>query len=777
MDTEKYSNLIIKYRWPIVIIVPIIVVVLSFQLRHIAFEGSSRIWFEEGSEILSGYDDFKLMFGADNNILISFTDDNGIFTRKALKTVERITEKLWTTKHVSRVDSIINYQYVHSDRDSPDDILVNDFIENIDSLSDNDLREKKLIAVSDVQVNSLIISQDAKTTTISASLVPIEEHEELVNLEIRQLVEGIVEVEQEATGYTFHLNGLPVLTTEFVKIAKHDMVVFTPIIALIAFILLTTIFRKLSGAVLPFLVVLFSLLIVVSLQVSMGYKLNNFTANLPAFILALGIADAMHIYWVWLHAMRSGRDNFESIRFSLGKNLLPAFLTSITTFAGFISLGTSKVVPVRTLGISTASAAILAFIFSVVYLPALLAAMNIKVDAKVNLDEGRKGFPVYAGRYSTFIMNNDTRIIAVALALCIVFTAGLFKVRVDNNSIKYFKEDTQIRQSMEFIEDRITGPMTFEIITDSKVESGIHDPDFLKTVELFSLDFAREFKDVRHISSLLNVVKRFHVVMHNGDEAYNKVPESKNLIAQYLLLYTLSLPQGMSINEKIDVTEQYLRVTASINMMYASEYVEVIQWIENWWGRTPYRVAVKGQNALFTYMYKNVTNTIIHSISIAVALVTLLMLISFRSFKVMIVSMIPNLLPLVFVVGLMGWLKIFIDIGVAVSGAVIIGVAVDDTIHFLVKYREARRSGKDLKQALEYMITISGAAIVFTTVILTASFSVLMFSDFLPSYNFALITISALIVALLADLLLLPALFSVVERRRLTAQRVKVRNT
>ena len=591
------------------------------------------------------------------------------------------------------------------------------------------------------------------------------------------MVEGIVEAERAATGYTFHLNGLPVLTTEFIKIAEHDMVVFTPIIALIAFILLTAIFRKISGAALPFLVVLFTLLIVVSLQVMMGYRLNNFTSNLPAFILALGIADAMHIYWVWLHAMRSGTDNFGSIRFSMEKNLLPAFLTSITTFAGFISLASSKVVPVRTLGISTASAAILAFILSVVFLPALLAAMNIKVKPKGDADDTRKEPPAYAGRYSAFIMNNDSRIIAAALVLSIVCAVGLLKVRVDNNSIKYFKKETQIRRSMEFIEDRITGPMTFEIIADSKEDNGVQAPDFLKTVELFSLDFAREFKDVRHIGSLLDVIKRFHVVMNNGDEAYNKVPEDKNLIAQYLLLYTLSLPQGMSINDKIDVTEEYLRITASINMMYSSEYMEVIEWIEEWWGRTPYQAAVKGQTALFTYMYKNVTNTIIHSISIAIALVTILMLISFRSFKVMIVSMIPNLLPLLLVIGLMGWLKIFIDIGVAVSGAVIIGVAVDDTIHFLVKYREARRSGKDLKEALEYMITISGTAIVFTTVILTASFSVLLFSDFLPSYNFARITISALIAALAADLLLLPALFSVVERSRLSAERKEVRKT
>jgi predicted RND superfamily exporter protein len=253
-------------------------------------------------------------------------------------------------------------------------------------------------------------------------------------------------------------------------------------------------------------------------------------------------------------------------------------------------------------------------------------------------------------------------------------------------------------------------------------------------------------------------------VMHGEDRANYKVPDDRNLIAQYLLFYSLSLPRGMGISDKVDVTDRFLRLTASINMMYATEYMEMIEWIETWWKSTAYSAAVNGQNAMFTYMYKNVTDTIIYSITLAVTMVTLLMLISFRSFKVMIISMVPNIFPLVLVVGLMGWLGIFIDIGVAVSGAVIIGVAVDDTIHFLVKYREARRSGKDLRGALEYMITVSGTAIIFTTIILSVTFSVLMFSNFVPTSNFGIITVSALIVALVADLLLLPSLFSIVER-------------
>jgi len=241
----------------------------------------------------------------------------------------------------------------------------------------------------------------------------------------------------------------------------------------------------------------------------------------------------------------------------------------------------------------------------------------------------------------------------------------------------------------------------------------------------------------------------------------------KTLIAQYLLLYSLSLPQGMEINDRVDITERFFRLTASVNSMDTSEYLKMIRWIEGWWAGTPYSASVNGQDAMFAYMFKNVTDTIIYSITMALVLVTVVMLIAFRSFKILIISILPNILPIVLVVGLMGWSGMYIDLGVAVSGAIILGVAVDDTIHILVKYLEARKKGKDMKGALEYMITFSGTAIIFTTLILSGSFSVLYFSDFMPTSHFSIVTVSALVIALVADLFMLPALLSIFDKRRM----------
>lgn len=767
MTIRKYTDFIIRFRWPIIIIAPLVVLAFSVGLKDLDFEGSYRIWFSEDSAILRDYDHFRKTFGAGNMVLISFTDENGIFTKKALKTIERVTGKLWKTKYIARVDSITNYQYIHAGRDDPDDIIVDDFIGNIDGMSDQELKEREKIAVEDPRTRNLTISPDGKSTTIFARLVPLPEEDRNINFEIRSLVEDIINEESAKTGYEFYLNGAPIIQTEFINMASHDFALFAPLVAFMVVVLLLVVLRKLSGAFLPFLVVLFTLAIVLAVQAMMGYRLNNFTANLPVFVIAIGIADAMHIYWVWLHARRQGKDNYEALHVSMNKNLLPAFLTSITTFAGFISLASSRVIPVRTLGIATASAAILAFLLSAGFIPAMLAVLKVKVKAKGHTNPDVEHTPALAKKYSSFIIRHDKKIVAVSLALALLFAAGLFKVRVDNNIIKYFAEDTRIRKAVNFLEDRITGPVTYEVILDSGKENGIKEPGFLRTVERFYGDFHREFKGLRHVGSLLDVIKRFNMVMHGNNGVFNIVPDDKNLIAQYLLLYSLSLPQGMEINDRVDITERFLRLTASVNSMDTSEYLKMIRWIEGWWAGTPYSASVNGQDAMFAYMFKNVTDTIIYSITMAFVLVTVVMLIAFRSFKILIISILPNILPIVLVVGLMGWSGMYIDLGVAVSGAIIMGVAVDDTIHILVKYLEARKRGKEMKGALEYMITFSGTAIIFTTVILSGSFSVLYFSDFMPTSHFSIVTVSALVIALVADLFMLPALLSIFDKRRM----------
>ena len=463
-------------------------------------------------------------------------------------------------------------------------------------------------------------------------------------------------------------------------------------------------------------------------------------------------------YIIWLMYKREGQSNYDSVLHSVQKNMLPVFLTSLTTAIGFGTLTISKVIPVLTLGIATASGAILAFLISLFWMPAVLLLLKKEVKAEVvEKVVNKKSFA-----YGAFIMRNNKRIIMITTLIFLALAAGLFKVKVDSNTIRYFDKSVDIRKSTEFLMENITGPMAYEIVVDSGKKDGIKDPEFMRTVERFTKEYQATFPDVRHMSSLVDTVKRFNKVLDSKEE----IPDTQELIAQYLLLYSLSLPQGMEINDKMDINEQKLRVTGRINIVDTSVDLEMINYVDAWWINTAYSANVQGQTAMFAYMQSDVTDTLIYSLSLAIVLVSIVMLMIFKRVRLLWVFVLPNLLPVMLVVGLTGWIGINIDIGVAIAGAIIIRVAVDDTIHFLVKYFDARKRGLSLEDSFDEVLRYAGKAILFTTIILSIAFSLFAFSTFTPNQNFGIVTASALIIAFIVDLLLLPVLLSLTDKQK-----------
>jgi predicted RND superfamily exporter protein len=757
---KKYIDLLQKIKWLIAIGVPLIVLLLASNLKYLEMDGSYRIWFGEDSKILTDYDDFRATFGNDDGVIITFKDENGIFNKKALQSIDNITKELWKMRYIARVDSLTNYQYVHSNPDEPDDIIVEDFIQNIEDATPKYLTNRKNIATNDPLLLNAFISKDGTTAMISARLTPKVNDDSDKSLEIMELVNEILAPERERTGYKYWLNGGPPLNEAFVVIGTNDATTFTPMIILISMILLFVLFRRISGSLIPIGVVIFTFLTILAVQVLLGYKLNNFTANLPVFVVAIGIADAVHVYSIWLMHKKEGEDNTLAVLHSMEKNFLPIFLTSLTTAIGFATLTISAVVPVFTLGIATASGAILAFIISVVWLPSVL--LTLKKEIKSEIVKATKSKKPIG--YGKFIVENDKKIAFVTTIIFGVIALGLMHVKVDSNTIRYFDKSVDIRKSAEFIMKNLTGPMTYEIVIDSGKKNGIKDPLFLKTVEMFYQEFQESYPEVRHMTSLMDVIKRFNRVVNHEDD----IPNNQNLIAQYLLLYSLSLPQGMEINDKMDIGEQMLRVSAQVDIVDTSKDLEMINFVSNWWDKTPYSASVQGQTAMFAYMQSDVTDTLIYSLSLAILLVSIVMLMIFKQIRIVWVFLLPNILPVILVVGLMGWIGISIDIGVAIAGAIIIGVAVDDTIHFLVKYFDARERGLSLEDSFDEVLKYAGKAILFTTIILSLAFSIFAFSLFAPNQNFGIVTAFALIVALIVDLLLLPALLSLTEKKNIS---------
>ena len=246
----------------------------------------------------------------------------------------------------------------------------------------------------------------------------------------------------------------------------------------------------------------------------------------------------------------------------------------------------------------------------------------------------------------------------------------------------------------------------------------------------------------------------------------NTVPTDRKLVAQYLLLYSMGLPQGMEITDQMDFDQRKLRINVLTNIVDTSKDIKMINYAKEWWKKTPYGMNLTGQTAMYAYMQKDITDTLIYSLSLTILIVSLMMLLIFKRLNILWILLLPNLLPVILVIGLMGWLGLTIDMGVAIAGAIIIGVAVDDTIHFLVKYFDARKRGLCMADTFDEVLHYAGRAIFFTTVVLSLSFLMFIFSTFTPNQSFGVVTGTALVIALIIDLLYLPALLSVMDSKK-----------
>ncbi|RXJ81166.1 RND family transporter [Arcobacter sp. F2176] len=759
---EKLAHNIIKYRWSIAILIPILIIIIfALNIHKAGVETDWKIWFDKDSKVMKNFTHFKETFGSDDRIMIVLSDKNSIFKKDILKNIKTITESLWQTKLIARVDSITNYQYSHVSKEDEDEIIVEDFIDNIYSLTKKDLEEKKEIAISDPQTKNLLISADGKSAIIIARIVYKENIKANDYITLYNASKKLIE-ENKIKGVEYHIVGVPAFTDAFINAIKSNFIMFMPLLFICIVVLLALIFRNIWAVVLPLTIVILTILFIAGFSFGLGYKLNTLTSMFPIFVIAIGIADSIHIFWVWIHKRKEGLNNEESIVFSINKNFTPALITSLTTFVGFLSLGVSKIIPLQAFGIVVASGAIIAFILSILFLPAMLSILNPKIK-----EQKQKVYKTHERikSYTNFVVKNDKAIIISCLIVISICFIGLKDTTIDTDFLKQFSKTTDIRKSTDFVEKNIGGTISMEIIIDSKKASGINKPDFMKDVEKFKIEFKNHFSKVRHINSITDVVKKYNQLMNGNKKEFYKIPDSKELISQYLLLYSLSLPQGMGINDMMDTKNRYLRLTSMNNLASEQEKLKMYRWTEDWWKQnSKYSATLEGLTLVTAHMKIELTNTMIKSVLLALLFVTLIFWFTFKSKFYMLISAVPNIAPLLIAMGITGWIGINMDLGMAIVFVIIIGIAIDDTVHFLSKYKDAISKGYTTRDAIEKALLLSGSAIVITTVILVTALGIFLLSDFTIYSNFGFVSSIALFCAMILDLLLLPASLSYMSK-------------
>ncbi len=626
--------------------------------------------------------------------------------------------------------------------------------------SKDELKEKEKIALNEKLVKDRFISADGKTAQILIT-PKLSDKAQVQGLDFLTRIKSILKKEKARQAklgyqYKFHVAGLVEMTAAFNEIMEKDMIMY-PIMFLFIFLALFYLFRSVWGMLIPILIVVFSIFVTMGITGFVGYELSMISFMSVQVLLAIGIADSIHLLSVFYRELHHGKTRKESMVISLKMNLLPCLLTSVTTSVGFISLLTSVSPPIRVLGVMVAIGSLFAFVITITLLPALISVLPFSRKTTHHKERSLK----WTRGLGHFVIGYRKPILISLTAMTLIFGYFISEIKTDNNPMDYISKGNTYRNAMEFIDEKIKGINLMEISIDTKKPDGIKDPEFLKKLSRFQDYLMKEptFK-VTHTNSISDIIKTLNKQLNQNDPDYYKIPNDRKVLAENLFMYTQSVPFGRDLNNQINVDQSAIRLTIRRANTGTSESYEVIQVMKAYLNKNmkDYEVHITGRNTVFTYTDPLILKNMLMGLAIAILAITLILIFTFRSVKIGLLSLIPNVTPLLLMFGLIGLTGTTLDIGMSMVAMIALGIVVDDTIHFMSKYLRAERMGKSIVESIYQVFHDVGSAIIFTSVVLSVGFGIFVFSDFQYSVRFGVAIAFTMIVALVFDLLFLPAL-------------------
>jgi len=758
--TYRYSEWVVRYR--VVIVVATLVAVTAFAAggRHLTFVNDSRIFFSKENPQLKALDALENTYSKEDNVFFALAPRDGdVFTPGVLAAVAELTEACWQMPHSSRVDSITNFQHTRAEGD---ELIVEDLVGDPAALSPQDLKRIRRIAVSEPMLIDRLISPDGRVTGVNVNIIKSGNGEEIsaIMAFARQLARDFKRKHPDIGLYI--TGGVP-FDNAFGEAAQKDLKTLVPLMFVVLLVILILALKSVYGTLATFLVIAFSMITGVGMAGWLGIAFNPASANAPTIILTLAVADSIHLLTSMFHQMREGRSRHAAVVEALRINMQPVFLTSLTTAVGFLTMNFSDAPPFRDLGNIVAIGVTAAWLYSVLFLPALMAMVPVRIKATA-----QGAVCSSCDRLANFVIRRRRELFWGLLATGIVLSLGTLRIQLNDNFIAYFDHRYEIRRDTDFIQKHLTGLDIIEYSLDSGENGGINDPKFLHTVDAFA-DWYRRQPHVVHVSTMTDTFKRLNKSMHGDDPAWYRIPEKRDLAAQYLLLYEMSLPFGLDLNNQINVKKSSLRFTAYLVDVTARDLRETDARARAW-------LKANAPPQMFTYgtglsiMFAHISQRNIHSMLGAsfgaLVIISAILIIALKSFKLGLISLIPNLAPAFMAFGLWGFTARQVGLAISVMAALTLGIVVDDTVHFMSKYLLARREHRmPPADAVHYAFNTVGTAIAISTATLVAGFLVLAFSGFKINANMGLMTAITLVLALLLDFFFLPVLLMKAEKK------------
>ena len=758
---SKLGPWVIKYRWLIIVLSLFLVFAAASGGRFLVFKADYRVFFSDDNPQLQAFDKIEKTYSRNDNVLFILTPKNGnVFTRETLKVVEALTEKAWQIPYSTRVDSISNFQHTYAEGD---DLIVEDLVSDAGNLTDAEINKIKDVAINEPSLKQRLVSPQAHVTSVSAtiSLPNIDQTKEVPEVITfsRKLAE---EIRKLAPDIEVRLSGMVPMNNAFAESAQGDMVSLVPLSFAVMFVMLLILLKSFSTTFGIIIVIFLSIMTGMGLGGYIGFPLTGPSVSSMTIILTVAIANSVHVLTTFIHEMRSGKDKNSAISEALRINLQPVFLASATTMIGFLTMNFSEVPPFQHLGNFVAMGVVASFILSITFLPALISLLPVRVKI-INGAEDRQMIAL-----GEFVVRRQKQLIVGMGVLIVALVIFLPKNELNDIFVHYFDETISFRQDADYIDKNLTGLYVIDYSLESGEESGISNPGYLHEVEAFA-NWYRQQPETRHVNIYTEVIKRLNKNMHADEERWKKIPDDRNLAAQYLLMYEMSLPYGLDLNNQIDINKSALRMSVSIKTISSNEIIALGDRAKNWLADNGKYIKV-AEGTGPTMMFANIGQRNIKSMLIATTLALILisgiLIFAFRSFKTGIISMIPNLVPAAMGFGLWGLLVGEVGLALSVVTTMTLGIVVDDTVHFLSKYLRAKREhGYSAPDAVRYAFKHVGRALLTTSIVLVAGFIVLAQSHFKMNADMGMLTSVVIAFALIADFFFLPSLLMKLEKK------------
>lgn len=763
----RIAAFLVRYRVLLFAAAVVSLLGLVAGARDLWFEGSYRIFFSADDPYLVAHDEIENSYTkADNVAFIVAPRDGKVFTRETLRALRELTEAGWTVPRSIRVDSITNFQHSVADGD---DLIVNDLVPDPDALSDEEIAAIARAALAEPAIVGGLLSRRAHVSSVNVRLeMPGDSREATdASKEVMGFARRLRDdFEMRYPSLDIHLMGQVVVNHAFNEIAEADAASLVPLMFIVVILLIGLFLRSLSAVLTTSVLILFSIAATVGVLGWLGFQVNQINVSAPVIILTLAVSDCVHLLVHYLNDLRGGMDKHAAMQHTVEVNLVPVFLTSFTTAIGFFALNTSDSPPFRELGTVVGFGVFGAMLFTLAMLPAMMLWLPVRVRAQTRFQQFN-----LAGLADRILAHHRAYLLG-ATGIALILMAFMPRNELNDDTVEYFSPALEVRQAFDFVQDNLTGVDTIAYSLNAGGPSGINEPGYLKKVDAFKT-WLEQQPETTHVSSFVDVVKRLNRNLHGGDPAYYRIPDERDLIAQYVLLYELSLPQGLDLNDSINFDKSATRLSVNVSNVASRELIDFEQraaaWLEQ--NAPEFRTHGSSLSVMFAHIGQNNIYSMLQGSLIAVVLIAITLILFLRSVKFGLMSLLPNAFPAAIAFGVWGIFDGKVNLAAAGVFSITLGIVVDNTIHFFSKYLYARRArGRSTEDAVRYAFSTVGAALLVTTVALTLGFLILAQSDFDVNATMGLMTAMVIGIALVFDLLFLPGFLMRFDRQKSPAR-------